>query len=608
MVIAIVAGFVIGLTETTWITCLPAIFPLRGYILTSSNVVSIFFLSTGINIIANISLSIVIYGLFKSISKKDCDISHKTIPYLCTISCLALYLFNSHFNTYTNWHGLSTQLILNGLLITPLLIQTFLRNIKGKVTLYLWMAFSVILSVIIIYNCSTLQTSSNLTATYPKIKSDKQPNILFITIDTLRHDYLACFGNTFIKTPNIDQIAAEGYLFKNAFSHVPYTTPSHCSMMSSTYPVTHGAFNGRAMKLGIPTIAEILQHNNYDTAAVVSLQVLKSTTSGLDRGFDYYDDSLSEYTTLYRHDFFRFIHLLDKLSITQTSKIPGNIVSDRILNWLTRKRNNPFFCWTHICDPHDPYDAPEPYKLMYQNIIKDDKPLLDERIRYAGEVTYTDLQLGRIFDTLRKAGTYDDTIIIITSDHGEAFGEIHDGVAEFKHGQFLHDTTLHVPLIIKLPKGSQPPKQIETIVELIDIVPTIFDYLAIDFPETFEGVSLLPTLNDKVFAGANKAFSEIVMAGFFRPTSKKHTLLRRPEKTIRTNEYRYIYDFQNQSHQYYDLVNDPDATTNIFMSHFSELNDLRNSLNQRLPERFDDEPFSGDKKTIEILRSLGYVD
>ena len=199
----------------------------------------------------------------------------------------------------------------------------------------------------------------------PTLNTSPLPNILLITLDTLRADQLGGYGNEVVQTPVIDALAAEGYLFEAAFAQVPGTTASHYSIITAAYPSQHGGVNGTAMKASLPTLAQILRIDGYNTTAFVSAQTVHSSNTGLHRGFDYYENSLSPYSTFFHHDTCQFLLAVHALSRLHHHSIPGDIVSDRAQAWLEKDEPKPFFFWIHYFDPHT-YVTPKPFHAMYE--------------------------------------------------------------------------------------------------------------------------------------------------------------------------------------------------------------------------------------------------
>src|SRR5947209_6656316 len=266
-----------------------------------------------------------------------------------------------------------------------------------------------------------------LSAGYTSAQTPEKPapNIVLITIDTLRADHLGCYGYRQIKTPNIDGLAADGVLFRSAFTTVPVTLPSHSAMLTGTYPMLSGMHDFSANKLSPqqPTLATVLKQSGYATGAVVAAAVLDHRF-GLNQGFDFYYDHF---------DFSR----LDEANLDEMER-PGNLVADQVLEWLGKNSRKKFFLWMHLYDPHFPYRPPEPYAHEYAT-----HP-------YDGEIAFADEQVGRLLQFLKDQGLYQNTIIVLSGDHGESLGEH----GERTHGFFIYNATMHVPLMIHLPGKS----------------------------------------------------------------------------------------------------------------------------------------------------------
>jgi len=322
-------------------------------------------------------------------------------------------------------------------------------------------------------------------------------NVLLIVADTTRRDRLGCYGGSRDLTPHADALATTGVRFDAAYAHAPWTLPSMASLLTSRHPLVHGA-GGRIGKFttlsaNVGTLAEAFRDAGYRTGAVINVLFL-SETFGLTRGFDhvdYYDS-----------------HGADNVDMRRATT-----TTDDALRWIESQRNTPFFALVHYFDPHLVYDPPEDFRRRFADqrdrqpsepafgTVRDMKRLrkgrlkLDEdRVRrleklYDGEVAYVDEQIGRLLDRLQAAGLYDNTIIVLTADHGEEFLD-HGG---FEHGHTLFEELIHVPLIFAghdLPHGvviSDP-------VGLVDVAPTLCALADLAIPQEYAGRSLLPPM------------------------------------------------------------------------------------------------------------------
>jgi arylsulfatase A-like enzyme len=389
-----------------------------------------------------------------------------------------------------------------------------------------------------------------------------RPNILLVTLDTLRSDYVGCYGHPWIETPTLDELAADGFAFDAAISQAPSTTPSHCSLMTSVYPFDHGAENGRPMKPDLITLADVLRAAGYETTAFASATTTRSINTGLQQGFDRYVDSLVSWSELFGRDEFQHLIFFYLAGFARDTQIPGEVVTDRALRWLENRPDKPFFTWLHYFDPHEPYGSPPPFRDMYKGIITDGRPLAAERQRYAEDITYADFELGRFLDTLKRKSLYDETLIIVTSDHGEAFGETHAHIVETGHGHYLSDVTQRVPLIIK-PAGPHPRgRRVNEQVELIDLAPTVLNLLGIEPPAGFCGNSFAALLDSRSPAYTDRyayAFNVVHVA---RPGAEPDVLFLQ-QLAVRSNEWKYIARPRLGEAELYDLRQDPHERTNL---------------------------------------------
>src|SRR5690348_11743462 len=235
------------------------------------------------------------------------------------------------------------------------------------------------------------------------------PNVVLITLDTLRADHLGCYGYKLIQTPNLDSLAAAGARFADAYTPIPITLPSHSVILTGTYPMRNGMhdFSDNRLSSSLPTLASILHDHGYATAAVIGSAVLDSRF-GLNRGFDFY------------YDHFDFNRLQE--SNLEEMERPGNVVADVTLDWLRKNYSKKFFLWMHLYDPHYPYQPPAPYDAEYK-----DRP-------YDGEIAFADQQVGRLIRFLKSKGLFANTMIILSGDHGESLGEH----GEKSHGFFIY--------------------------------------------------------------------------------------------------------------------------------------------------------------------------
>jgi choline-sulfatase len=291
------------------------------------------------------------------------------------------------------------------------------------------------------------------------------PNVVLITIDTARADAMGFLGSKDGVTPNLDRLARQSIVFSRAYAQVPLTTPSHATILTGTYPqFNHLNDLGTSLAKNIPYLPDILRQRGYRTAAIVGSQVLdprSAAVPGFERGFDTYDaDFHSRQPGEDRY------HSVERRA---------SVVIDHAMAWLKQRPGGPFFLWVHLYDPHDPYDPPPPFNTRYAA-----NP-------YHGELAYSDFAIGKLLTRLRAQALFDGTLIAVVADHGEAFGEH----GERSHGFFLYDETVHVPLLIKLPRQYSAGTRIESRARLVDLAPTILLAVGIKIPGAMQGEPLL---------------------------------------------------------------------------------------------------------------------
>jgi arylsulfatase A-like enzyme/Flp pilus assembly protein TadD len=396
------------------------------------------------------------------------------------------------------------------------------------------------------------------------------PNVILITIDTVRADHLGCYGAKNIQTPTLDALGRDGIVFERAISQVPLTWPSHAAILTGLYPFQNGVqdFTGQPLDARFRSVAQAFKRGGYATGAVVSAFVLDRSW-GLARGFDFYDDAFSA-------DAFanRDLGLVDRRA--------GESV-DHALTWLKKNPRRPFFFWLHLYDPHSPYDPPEPYRTQYQGHL------------YDGEIAYADHELGRLMAWLKRNHLYDSSLVVFLSDHGESLGEH----GEHEHGFFVYNATVHVPLIIKPPAGGGVrPGRVSRPVETTAIAPTLMRASGIHdaVEQQFSSHGLLqndPRPGDAAYSETFYPFSSFGWS---------------PLHALETDRFHYIDAPQPEL---YDLVADPEEKNNLAAQQAATLAVLKDKLQARLRKRpytpVADSNSGLTRDALDKLRTLGYV-
>ena len=386
------------------------------------------------------------------------------------------------------------------------------------------------------------------------------PDVYLITIDTLRADHVGCYGYKDVETPALDALAADGIRFTHAFTHSPITNTSHITIMTGLLPSVHGVTD-----FGVPlapqhvTAAELLKKQGYQTAAFIGAVILDSNTlaPGLDRGFDFYDN---------------FPKTDDKDAAGKNAgknkerwgrvERRGMTVVEHAAAWFDQHRTGRHFVWVHLYDPHDPYEPPTPFSEKYKGHL------------YDGEIAYADSALANWIAYLKKAGVYDNSIIIVTGDHGEGLGEH----GEETHGLFLYDSTLHIPLIVKAPGAAHRGTVIDAQVRTTDILPTILAATGIAAPPELNGESLFPLIDKE--SGAPISAERVLFGETDYPLRWGWA----PLRAVRTDDAKLI---EAPRPELYDLQADPKELKNIYASDGSKLQNMQSEMAQwkaKLPQ------------------------
>ncbi|MBN1765652.1 MAG: sulfatase-like hydrolase/transferase [Sedimentisphaerales bacterium] len=404
-------------------------------------------------------------------------------------------------------------------------------------------------------------------------------NVVLISIDTCRSDYLSCYGYPRQTTPNIDAVAHEGILFKNVFTPAPVTLPAHSSMLTGTIPPYHGVRynqNYRLVESNV-TLAEVLKEEGFTTGAVVGSFIL-NRKFGIIQGFDYYNDTFEE--EIKNRDLF--------------SERRGEEVTRFGTRWLQENRDKRFFLFLHYYDPHTDYNPPEPYRWQFSRNSSSKREELNNL--YAGEVAYTDYCIGQLINTLKELGVYDDTLLIITSDHGEMLGEH----GEEEHGYFIYQSAVKVPLILKIPDRIRP-RVIDRPVSLLDIVPTVCGLLGIDYPPQVSGMDLYRTvIAPKTPAEQERyIYCESVLPTYCNVNSLlgvvsgdwKYIQTTRPE----------LYNWRADSFEQHNLIAEQNPRARIMQDRLQQI------LESQIQHDISESRFILDDETRKRLESLGYV-
>ncbi len=394
-----------------------------------------------------------------------------------------------------------------------------------------------------------------------------KPNVLLVTIDTLRADRVGCYGHASASTPVLDALAARGVRFETAVVHVPLTGPSHASILTGLGPLGHGFREnaGFVLPAQVKSGAEDFRQAGYRTAAFVSAFPL-DRRFGFDRGFDVYDDHLPKGTDSRRTPYVeRF----------------ADATTDAVLRWLEAPAEGaprPFFLWVHYYDPHAPYEPPGDLAVRFRTAP------------YDGEVAFADRQLGRLLHALDERGLIGQTLVLAMSDHGEGLGDHGEGT----HGLFVYDSTLKVPFIVAGP-GVGAGRVAPTVARGIDVLPTLLDYAGLPLRPDLEGRSLRPAIEGRAMDDAptyvESLYSqrEFGWAPLFAWRTARHKMIEAPRPEL------------------YDLQEDPGEMNDLAPRETARLADMRQTLEVARSQSPPSASAEVDPESAEMLRALGYI-
>ncbi|HLK19045.1 MAG TPA: sulfatase-like hydrolase/transferase [Bryobacteraceae bacterium] len=380
--------------------------------------------------------------------------------------------------------------------------------------------------------------------------------------------YVSCrsrwvYGYRADATPNVVAFADQGTIFVHADSQIPLTLPSHDALFTSTYPFQNRIEeNAERVGPGAVTLAAVLRSHGYKTAAFVS-SVFLEREMGLDQGFDFYDSPFQ---------FEAFSPLSGSMFFSGATRFgardrrDGALAVHAALEWLSQNRGQPVFCFVHLYDLHKPY----------------------KRGSYDAELRYTDEVLGGLRKGLEAAGWWDRALVVLLADHGESLGEH----GEASHGYFIYESTLAVPLIFHWPEGARPlGSRVEQAAGLVDVAPTILDFLHLTAPESFEGASLLRGVEHPIYAESVHAHDSFGWA---------------PLRSLRVGDLKYI---EAPKAELYNLREDPAEKVNLAAKNPDEARRLRGELGKMLA-RYAARPAANGNvspETRALLGSLGYL-
>ena len=419
-------------------------------------------------------------------------------------------------------------------------------------------------------------------------KPDHQrPNLLIISVDTLRADHLGVYGYRRPVSPNIDRLASRGTLFEKAISQAPWTTPSHMTLFTSLFPSVHAVDapttnKQRRLADDKRLLAEIIRDAGYATAAFTGSGPI-SALYGFWRGFSVYDET--DHDDPLRHG----------------EDISG--VYEGASRWLVEHHDLPFFMFFHTYEVHDPFT----HRAFESEAVPGDDDSMATAL-YDGDILYADGFIGQLIALLDGLGVSERTIVVLLSDHGEELQSRYPG-KRIGHGHTVYDELLHVPLIFVAPGRVAAGARVKEMVQMIDIMPTLLEMIQLPAPQGMQGVSFARAFRGEPLTERH-AFAEATNNG--------------PErKTLRGGRYKYIKRFPRADktareiqatipeEEFFDLSTDPEERSSILQRGGSILDELRRqldaivALNRTLRSAAPEQTL--DEETIRRLKALGYI-
>ena len=570
--------------------------------------------------------------------RRDCF--HIALCITTMIFVYALFFIDERFIPHSS--RVVAMLYYSGLLCVLLIVFLTIYRIFATIThksriviTYLVLTFSLNLGMAI----GLHGTRSLIPDLFPRndhTKPDDKTNVILIVMDTTRRDHLSCYGYTRETTPHLDSLARDSLLFTNAYSPSSWTLPAHASIMTGLYPSTHGShYNVNSTSTPavnilhdrFTTLAEILSQNGYKTAGVVGATFCHRFF-GIAQGFNYYSDERRN--TNLDLDHYCILHIASKfLPLKKYFFLHGHRGIRRaselnkiLFPWLGKNHGYPFFLFINYFDAHWPYSPPTPYDTLYEGknyqairenyasdwnlfsaIIKKNHTLTDKEknhllSQYDGEITYLDYHIGKLMEKLKALKLYDESMIIITSDHGESFGE-HNLM---DHGRALYEELLQIPLIIKYPSSHKKIGRCGSQASLIDIMPAVLATAGISLPENIQGTVITGEKDNR-----------ILYAESFRDKlwiEKLGSRFDRDLLTIHSGDFKYIWA-SNGAHELYNIKKDPKEAYNLINEMPEIAADMHEKVQDKLAifksSRLINESPQVGSEIKEKLRALGYT-
>ncbi|MFH1681323.1 MAG: sulfatase [Candidatus Eisenbacteria bacterium] len=427
------------------------------------------------------------------------------------------------------------------------------------------------------------------------------PNLLLITLDTVRADRLPSYGYRQSRTPNLDRLAREGVVFRRAVAQSSLTPVSHASILTGVYPIRHAVrtFGQSRVVSQIPLLSEILQRQGWLTGAIIASGALDARF-GLSRGFDVYHLVRAPRKYPFMRAFRGLLpQVLSRAGLVKDRSLYRRCreITDDGLRWLDKYGSRPFFLWVHYFDAHDPY-LPE---VASRRPGRHPGTRWSDRFKmwfaYDSEIVGVDEQIGRLLDALSAKNSLDHTVVVAVSDHGEGLGD-HSYLG---HTRRLYQEQVHIPMIVRYPERLPPGSEVDSQVLSVDILPSLLELFEIEPPPLLDGRSFLPLI------GTGRAPDRVAFSETLQPSDSTAKLL-----AVSDGRYKLIRSLSGETASVFDLQEDPGERHDIAAERpdlavrLGELLDRYLKIDAPAGSRPEQGAITDEQK--EELRALGYLE
>jgi len=435
----------------------------------------------------------------------------------------------------------------------------------------------------------------------PRTDKAGSPNVLLISLDTVRRDHCSIYGYERATTPNLAVFAEQGTSFDLAYAPSSTTAPTHATVFTGLYPVAHRVVkNGLVLSAEHETLAEILNTEGYQTASIVSSFVLHSKF-GYGQGFEYYDDDFPRSEATMEWDGWKGHEVKGGFDRR------ADHTTNRAIHWLRRRRdsNRPFLLFVHYFDPHNPYKPPGPFASRFASGEASDDSLEKNIGLYDGEIAFTDQEVARLLAALEQAGLDEDTLVVVFSDHGE--GLMNHG--HMYHGVRIYEESVRVPFLLRWPGRIPESRLLSAPVSLIDLLPTVLELVGVESEgRSFQGRSLAASICGDVPLEPEQPI--YLYRRHYEEGRVQGIPVAGEKFGIRVGEWKYIEGVEENTRELFNLSSDPAEKTNLYVTSTEKAAELASRLREwkrSHVKKILAQP-SISEEDLARLRSLGYTD